>query len=453
MLSVVPFGMLPKMLSEVSRGSVARGEGAVGAEGGGATMAAAQRIEADYIIETAYPLAQAAEALAGEQSSGTFRPVPGETPELKARAAARVEQIEDLGGVPAPSLPGAGRPEGPHRRARIIVSWPVSNMGPSLPNLLATVGGNLFELKQFSGLRLIGLRLPKDFAVNPGPAFAVEGTRRLSGVEGRPLIGTIIKPSVGLDPEGTAALVDTLCAAGIDFIKDDELQADGPHCPFEARVRAVMAVIERHADRTGKKVMVAFNLTGEIDEMRRRHDHVLALGGTCVMASMHSIGLTGMLALRRHAELPIHAHRNGWGALSRHPMLGWDYPPYALLWRLAGADHMHVNGLANKFCESDESVIASARSLLTPVWAEKPCLAVPVFASGQTVLQAAGTYAALGSTDIIYAAGGGIMAHPGGPAAGVAALREAWEAATAGVPAATYAAERPALRVALEAFA
>src|SRR5690606_41771470 len=38
----------------------------------------------------------------------------------------------------------------------------------------------------------------------PGPAFAVAGTRRLAGVESGPIVGTIIKPSVGLDPGGTA---------------------------------------------------------------------------------------------------------------------------------------------------------------------------------------------------------------------------------------------------------
>ena len=93
-------------------------------------------------------------------------------------------------------------------------------------------------------------------------------------MEGRPLIGTIIKPSVGFGPEETADLVKVLCEAGIDFIKDDELQADGPHCPFERRARAVMRVINGHAERTGKKVMYAFNITGELDEMRRRHDLV-----------------------------------------------------------------------------------------------------------------------------------------------------------------------------------
>lgn len=412
------------------------------------------RIEADYLIETAWPLAEAAEAMAGEQSSGTFLPVPGETPELKARSAARVSALEDLGPVPRPSLPGAGRADRPHRQARVTLSWPLDNMGPSLPNLVAAVAGNLFELKQFSGLRLLDLRLPEAFAeANPGPQFGVEGTRRLAGVEGRPLIGTIVKPSVGLDAEATAALVAELCAAGLDFVKDDELQGDGPACPFEDRARAVMREIERAADRSGRKLMFAFNVTGEIDEMRRRHDLVLELGGTCVMANLTGVGLSGFLALRRHAALPLHAHRNGWGALTRDPALGFEYVAWARLWRLAGADHMHVNGLRNKFCEPDASVVASARSMLTPMFATKPCTVMPVFSSGQSAAQVWDTYAALGSADLIFAAGGGIMGHPGGPAAGVAALREAWDAALAGESAAARAARSPELAAALGKFA
>lgn len=414
------------------------------------------RIEADYLIETAEDPTRAVEVMAGEQSSGTFVAVPGETPELKARAAARVERLDLAEEVGAPSLPGASAPTGERkvwRRALCTLSWPLANLGPSLPNLVATVAGNLFELKAFSGLRLLDLRLPAAFAErHPGPRFGVPGTRRLAGVEDRPLIGTIVKPSVGLSAEETGRLVATLAGAGIDFVKDDELQSDGPACPFEARVDAVMAAIERAADRHGRKCMFAFNLTGDLDEMRRRHDHVVARGGTCVMASLNSIGLVGMLELARHSRLPIHAHRNGWGALTRAPALGWSFPAWSKIWRLAGADHLHVNGLANKFAESDESVIASARSLMTPMFEDAAMCPMPVFSSGQTVRQAAGTYAALGTTDLIFAAGGGIMAHPQGPATGVAALREAWEAAASGIPAETYAATRPALAAALGAY-
>ena len=414
------------------------------------------RIEADYLIETALAPEQAAEIMAGEQSSGTFRPVPGETPELKARAAARVERLDLLGRLQSPSQPGATRPANGqfYQQAHVTLSWPLDNLGPSLPNLIATVAGNLFELQPFSGLRLLDLRLPSAFAAAyPGPKFGMEGTRRLADVHDRPLIGTIIKPSVGLSAEDTGVLAGELCDGGIDFIKDDELQADGPACPFDDRVRAVMAAVNAAADRTGKKTMVAFNLTGEIDEMRRRHDLVLAEGGTCVMASVMAVGMSGMIALGRHTGLPIHAHRCGWGALTRSPSLGWAYPAWSKLWRLAGADHMHVNGIDNKFTEDNDSVIASARSLSDPLFGANPMRAMPVFSSGQTVHQAPATWAAAGSPDFLVTAGGGIVAHPDGVAAGVMALREAYDAARNGIDLQEYAKDHHALATALKAYA
>ena len=416
-----------------------------------------QRISADYLIETAFDPRAAAETMAGEQSSGTFVPIPGETAELKARSAARIERLEELYPVDAPSLPGARRPDGqdrgPVRLAHVTLSWPLANIGPSLPNLVATVAGNLFELGEFSGLRLLDIHLPDPFAAAyGGPKFGVAGTRDLAGVRDRPLIGTIIKPSVGFGPEETAALVQTLADAHIDFIKDDELQSDGSHCPFDERARAVMRVINDHAERTDKKVMFAFNVTGDLDQMRRRHDLVVELGGTCIMASLNSVGLVGMIELARHAQVPIHAHRNGWGYLSRHPRLGWSYIAWQKIWRLAGADHMHVNGLSNKFCEPDESVIASARQCLTPLFEERPCIVMPVFSSGQMAKQVPETYAKLGSADLIYAAGGGIMGHPHGPAAGVESLRDAWTAAMGGIKLGDYALSHPALATALNGY-
>lgn len=422
----------------------------------------AHRITATYRIETAYPLMEAIETMAGEQSTGTFIRLPGETDAMRDAYGAHIEQVIELEPVGSPSLPGAGLPRDGAaaggtplwHRAEVVLSWSLENCGPSLPNLLATVAGNLFELRPFSGLRILDIALPEAFAAAyPGPQFGVAGTRRLAGVEQGPLIGTIVKPSVGLGPQETAEVARTLCAAGIDFIKDDELQADGPHCPFDERARAVMRVVNEQADRTGKKAMYAFNITGDLDQMRRRHDLVLSLGGTCVMASLNSVGLAGMIELGRFSQLPIHAHRNGWGYLSRDPSLGWSYVAWQKIWRLAGADHMHVNGLRNKFCEPDDSVIASARSCLTPMFDSKPCTVMPVFSSGQSARQAPDTYAALGSADLIYAAGGGIMGHPDGPAAGVASLRESWDAALAGIPLAEHAKTHPALAKAIEAYA
>ena len=415
-----------------------------------------ERILATYLIETPYPLAQAAAAMAGEQSSGTFVAVPGETDELRARHGAQVLHIRELDTADAPSLPGGRDPKGGahplrYQRAEVVLSFPYENVGPSLPNLLSTVAGNLYELGQFSGLRLVDVDVPDAFAAAyPGPQFGITGTRQLSGVEGRPLIGTIIKPSVGLSTEATATLVRTLVEAGLDFIKDDELIANPPYAPLAERVQAVMRVVNDHADRTGKKVMVAFNITGEIDEMLRHHDTVLEAGGDCVMVSLLSVGLSGVAHLRRHSQLPIHGHRNGWGALTRHPWLGFDFRAMQKFWRLAGVDQLHVNGLQNKFTEGDESVIASARACFTPLLGGYEVM--PVFSSGQWAGQASETYRLLGSVDLMYLAGGGIMAHPSGPAAGVASLIQAWQAAVDGVSLEQAARTHTELRQAIEKF-
>jgi ribulose-bisphosphate carboxylase large chain len=414
------------------------------------------RIIATYLIETAHPPAFAAEVMAGEQSCGTFVRVPGETDELREHHAARVERLTELEEVETPSLPHSKPPKdhtGKFRRAEVVLSFPFVNMGASLPNLLATVAGNLYELREFSGLKLMDLELPRAFAEKyQGPQFGIEGTRRLTGVAGRPVIGTIIKPSVGLSPEQTAELVRTLIEAGLDFIKDDELMADPPHSPFAERVRAVMRVINEHAERTGKKAMYACNVTGEIDEMLSRHDAVLEAGGTCVMVSLNHVGAPAVARLRRHSQLPIHGHRNGWGMLTRSPYLGVDFRAYQKIWRLAGVDHLHCNGLRNKFWEPDESVIASARALLTPLYADKPYVVMPVLASAQWAGQAVDSYKALGTSDVMYVCGGGIVAHPAGIAAGVASVRQAWEAALAGATLEDYARDHVELKQAMEKF-
>ena len=420
----------------------------------------AERVTATYLIETPHSLEHAAEVLAGEQSSGTFVAVPGETVELKAKHGARVERIDELEPAAQPSLPGSKAPKAAgaspvppvYRRGRVVVSFPLHNFGPSLPSLLSTVAGNLYELQELSGVRLEDLDLPDAFARRyPGPAFGVDGTRRAAGVEGRALVGTIIKPSIGLSIEALRPLVRDLALAGIDFIKDDELNVDPDYAPFEARLAAVMPVLHRHAQRLGRMPMYAINISGGIDQMRRRHDAVLRAGGSCVMVSVNAVGMAGVEHLRSYSELPIHAHRNGWGALTRHPLLGLDFMAYQKLWRLAGVDHLHVNGLRGKFWEPDDSVIASARACLAPFSGMQPI--VPVFSSGQWGGQAPDMYAALRSMDLMHLAGGGIVAHPQGPAAGVTAMRDAWQAAVEGASLESHSRTRPALRAAIDKFA
>ena len=415
------------------------------------------RLEASYLIETPLDPAKVAEIMAGEQSCGTFTRVHGETDDLRARTRAVVESVEELPEADAPSLPNAwlerqGMP-GPWRRARITISFPTSNIGGNLPTLAATVAGNLYDLGEVTGLRLESLRLPAAYrALFDRPQHGVAGTRRLTGVADGPLVGSIIKPNLGLSAEETGELVGTLCEAGLDFIKDDEICADPVHAPLAMRVPAVMARVRRHQDRTGKHVMVAFNITDETDAMRRHADLIEREGGRCAMVSLNWCGYSAVQTLRRHSGLVLHGHRNGFGALSRHPLLGIGFDAYQALWRLAGVDHMHVHGLNGKFAQPDAEVIDGARACLAPLSDGTNDAVMPAFSSGQWAGTVPVTWEAIGTADLLFMSGGGIMAHPDGPAAGVRSIRQAWDAARAGVRLDRAAQDHEELRRALVFF-
>jgi ribulose-bisphosphate carboxylase large chain len=391
-----------------------------------------ERITATYLIETPLAVDKAAQILAGEQSSGTFIAVPGETEALKQRFAATVEQIQIVDKSNNPAIPSEKITSNTFNKAIIKVSWNVENFGYNLPVIVSTIQGNLYELQQFTGLKLLDVDFPVSFAEHyKGPSFGVAGCRRLTKVNNLPIIGTIIKPSVGLSINETVDIVKKLISAGIDFIKDDELLSSSANSNFFERVTQVMEVINKNETVTGKKVMYAFNLSGEMDEMQHRYEHIVTNGGTCAMVNINSVGISATKKIADIGKLVIHGHRNGWGMLNRHPLLGIDFKAYQKIWRLVGIDQMHVNGIDNKFWESDDSVVASMKACATPFYNHINPL--PVVSSGQWGGQAFETYKRVPTTDVLYMAGGGIMAHPNGAVAGVAAIQEAWQAAIDGL--------------------
>lgn len=416
-------------------------------------------LQATYLLETPLAPEQVAEVLAGEQSSGTFVRVAGESDALRARSRARVERIEELEPLAAPSLESEwlqrqGR-GGPYRRARVTVSFPLANIGDNLPTLAATVGGNLYDLGESTGVRLERLAIPKSFRDRfEHPRHGVAGTRRAAGVPEGPLVGTIIKPNVGLSADQTGELVGQLCEAGIDFIKDDEVCANPEHAPVGDRIRAVMERVRRWQDRSGKAVVVAFNITDEHEAMLRHADLIAREGGHCAMVSLNWCGFSSVQALRRRSDLIIHGHRNGFGMFSRHPALGMDFQPYQLMWRLAGVDHMHVHGLEGKFSQQASEVIESARDCLAPLAdpTDTADCVMPAFSSGQWAGTVTVTLNAVPTGDLLFMAGGGILAHPGGPAAGVRSIRQAWAACRAGETLDAAAQRDVELRDALQFF-
>ena len=406
-----------------------------------------------YLIETPGSPEKLAEKIASDQSTGTFVAVPGETEELKNRVAARVVAMRAL---PASTTPSYPTPDaGPFNRAEADIAFPFDAIGTDLAALMTIAIGGVYSIKGFTGIRVVDMKLPPEFgAAWPGPQFGVAGSRRLTGVTDRPIIGTIIKPALGLRPHETAALVRDVIEADVDFVKDDEKLMSPTYSPLEERVKAIMPMILEREQRTGKKVMYAWGISAtDPDEMMRNHDIVLKHGGNCAVININSVGFGAMAFLRRRSGLVLHAHRNGWDVLTRHPGLGMDFKVWQQFWRLLGVDQFQINGIRVKYWEPDESFVSSFKAVSTSLFRAGDC-PLPVAGSGQWGGQAHDTYERTGRTvDLMYLCGGGIVSHPGGAGAGVRAVKQSWEAAVLGVSLADYAKDHPELAQSIATFA
>ncbi|NVO24688.1 3-oxo-isoapionate-4-phosphate decarboxylase OiaX [Donghicola mangrovi] len=406
-------------------------------------------INVTYRIETNGDIEALAAKIASDQSTGTFTALPNETEEVRARCAAIVTGITPLDSTDTPSFPDPSG-TGPYRRADITIAYPLEAVGTDIAALMTIAVGGVYAVRGLTGIRVRDIDLPPEWACHPGPQFGIKGSRQLMGVSDGPMIASIIKPSLGLTPEETATVVKTLCEAGVDFIKDDEKLMSPGYSPFEARVKAIMPVIHEHEQKTGKKVMYAFGISSaDPDLMMQRHDVVVENGGNAAVININSVGYGGMSFLRKRSALCLHAHRNGWDIQTRHPGLGMDFTAYQKIWRLLGVDQFQINGIRAKYWEPDDSFVASFKDVMTPIFNEddRP---LPVVCSGQWGGQAVDTYRRTGRTlDLMYLGGGGIHGHPMGIAAGVRAIRQAWDSAVAGVELADYAKDHRELAASL----
>src|SRR6185312_2592172 len=107
------------------------------------------------------------------------------------------------------------------RAAVAVVEFPMENIGIDLATLQTTVAGNLFELGELFACRLTDLELPAEFvAAHRGPGYGIAGTRDLLGGAHGALVGTIVKPNVGLSEAEFRDTVRQLALGALDLIKD-----------------------------------------------------------------------------------------------------------------------------------------------------------------------------------------------------------------------------------------
>ena len=407
----------------------------------------------EYIIGTylasfpaSVPIPRLAPALAIEQSTGTWVPVPGETPEVRAKHVAKVIAVYEV-----PDFEYAIPPGMETRNYIIQMAFPQVNIGPQIPMLLTTVIGNI---SMGGRIKMLDLRFSKKFTDGfQGPKFGISGVREALGVPDRPLLNNMIKPCTGYSPEVGVELFRAAALGGCDIIKDDELIANASFNEIQARVKLYMEAERQVYEETGEHTLYTVNVTDEIPQVFENARRAVELGCNAIMVNYLA---TGFPVLRRLSEdpdvnVPILAHMDVAGAFYMSPYHGISsHLILGKLPRLSGADIVVFPAPYGKAPVLEDRFVNVARNLSFPLYDVKPTF--PMASGGITPSMVPKVMESLGN-DVVIGSGGGIHAHPDGPIAGGKAFRQAIDATMQGIPLKEAAKEHPELAASLKAWA
>jgi ribulose-bisphosphate carboxylase large chain len=373
------------------------------------------------------PLEVIAGGVAAESSVGTWTELSTEKPYMQ-RHAAKVYSI--MGN-------------------EIKVAYPLELFEPgNMPNILSSVAGNVFGLEDIENLRLNDVHFPRELAKSfTGPRYGIQGVREVTGIKDRPLVGTIIKPKLGLVTSDHAKVAYEAWSGGCDVVKDDENLSSQTFNPFEDRVVQTLEARDRAESETGEKKVYLVNVTAEMEEMKRRAQHVEDHGGRYMMIDILTTGWSSLQAMRDAGyNLVIHAHRAGHAAFTRSKVHGINMVVLARVARLLGVDQLHVGTAVGKMAETEEEVRANIAACKEPMHGVLPVLPV---ASGGLHPGTVPRLVEIFGNDTVIQAGGGIHGHPDGTGSGATAMRQAVDAAIRGVKLESYAEDHPELSKAL----
>lgn len=404
-----------------------------------------QHVIATYLIEKEpdVDILTYALSIAIEQSTGTWVPVPEETPEVRQRHAGKVMGIYE---IPHYEFE---LPAGLQSRSYVIsIAFPYINFGAQIPMLLSTVIGNISMMGR---LKLLDLHFPGSFVQEfGGPKFGIAGIRKLLGVSTRPLLNNMIKPCTGFPPEVGAKLFYEVAAGGADIIKDDELLANPSFNPLEERVRMYMKAERQAYEETGERTLYCANVTDRADRVLDNAKRAIDAGANALLLNYLTVGISVLRALAEDPEInvPIMAHPDFSGVLYESPFSGVSSSlVLGKLPRLAGADIVVYAYPYAKFSFLRDRYLQIVQMLRAPFYDLSTVFPMPgggVHQGNVPLLMKE-----LG-TDWVIGAGGAIHGHSMGPRAGAKAFRQAIDAVVAGIPLEQAAREQPELQAAVE---
>jgi len=400
-----------------------------------------------------YKLEKLAEAIASESSVGTWTDVKTMNDYVFEHYRARVFRLIKVR----------------ENEGFVYIAYPLEHFDlKNFCQFQASVLGNIFGMKELDSLYILDISFPERFQrMFEGPAVGLDGIRKYVGTHktGRPHVGTIVKPKVGLAPKEFAEVAYNAWVNGLDLVKDDENLVDQDFCRWEERFDAVFEAMDKAERETGERKIYCVNVTdSSIERMEERVEKVVERGHNCVMLDVYVLGIPAlmhMIELTRKHKLIVHAHRAGYAAWHRGSY-GVNFQILEKIYRLIGVDQLHVGTgvgkmeggalLIKRFHEIAEFMEGEEKFYLGSLAFEfadhiKPIMPV---ASGGLDPTKVDALMVIHGKNVTIQAGGGVHGHPDGTASGARALRLAVEAVVEGMSVKEYAEKHEELKKAFE---
>lgn len=311
---------------------------------------------------------------------------------------------------------------------------------------------------------------PEYLRLYDGPSTDISDLWRVLGrpvVDGGFIVGTIIKPKLGLRPQPFAKAAYDFWLGG-DFIKNDEPQGNQVFARLKETIIAVADAMRRAQDESGQPKLFSANITADdyreiiargefiLETFAENADHVAFL------VDGYVAGPTAITTARRHfPNQYLHYHRAGHGAVTS-PQTQRGYTAFVLakMSRLQGASGIHVGTMSHGKMEGevDDRNIAymiERDSADGPFYHQewqgmRPT--TPIVSGGMNALRLPGFFDNLGHSNLILTAGGGAYGHIDGAAAGATSLRQAEMCWRAGADPVAFARDHREFARAFESF-
>jgi ribulose-bisphosphate carboxylase large chain len=313
--------------------------------------------------------------------------------------------------------------------------------------------------------------MPPDFLrLFDGPATDLSDLWRVLGrpvKDGGFIVGTIIKPKLGLRPQPFAQAAYDFWLGG-DFIKNDEPQGNQVFARLKETIQAVADAMRRAQDETGQPKLFSANITADdYREMIARGEFILETFAenadhVAFLVDGYVAGPTAITTARRYfPNQYLHYHRAGHGAVtSPQAMRGYTAFVLAKMARLQGASGIHVGTMSYGKMEGEKGDTGIAY-MIERDSADGPFYhqewqgmrpTTPIVSGGMNALRLPGFFQNLGHSNLILTAGGGSYGHLDGPAAGAISLRQAEQCWREGADPVRFAQDHREFARAFESF-